>query len=195
MEATAQEVVAVLKEQIAQTRQSLSEAGYDVAPVRRRVVALSQRYGGPALDVGTGACACMAVDLAHSRLRVTAVDHASSAVRIAQERAVGKLSDHLEVRYTDATSLPFPDEYYRFIVAFDSLCHAPKLGMVLAEMFRVCARGGAVVIAELNQDGRQVTHHHDGGFEKKLFPLLAVHCQGCQQLNYPHHVVFVCEKA
>jgi ubiquinone/menaquinone biosynthesis C-methylase UbiE len=194
MEVNVQNVIAVLEKQIAKTRQALDEADYDDASVRARVVALSQRHGGPALDVGTGACACMAVALARRGLAVTAIDHASSAVRIAQERAAGELADYLEVRRADAARLPFPDGSYRVVTAFDTLCHAPEPALVLAEMFRVCAGDGAVIITELNKDGRQVTRHHDGGFEKKLPHLLARHCQDCQQFDDAHHVTYVCEK-
>ena len=170
----------------------LREADYDAALVRERVAAISQQYGGPALDVGTGACACLAVTMARNGLRVTAVDHASSAVRIAQERAAGKLSASLEVRYAEATRLPFPNGAYRVVTAFDALCHAAKPAEVLAEMFRVCADGGAVIITELNSAGRKITRHRDGGFETKLPELLALHCQDCQQINDVYHVTFVC---
>ena len=102
-------------------------AGYDAAPVRARVAALAQGYGGPALDIGTGACACLAVALARGGLRVTAVDHASSAVRIAQERAAGELSGRLDVRYAEGTRLPFPDGAYRVVAAlFERPIHQNK---------------------------------------------------------------------
>lgn len=167
-------------------------AGYDAAPVRARVAALAQGYGGPALDIGTGACACLAVALARSGLRVTAVDHASSAVRSAQERAAGELSGRLDVRYAEGTRLPFPDGAYRVVAAFDALCHAAEPARVLAEMFRVCADDGAVIVTELNPAGRQITRHRDDGFETKLPVLLAPHCQDCQQIADAHHITFIC---
>lgn|GEM_PF-1439346 len=194
MEVDRQDVIVGLKKQIAKARQVLKEANYDEAPVRARVVTLSQRYGSPVLDVGTGACACMAVALVRCGLRVTAVDHAASMVRIAQERAAGELADSLEVRYADATCLPFSDGSYRVVTAFDALCHAAKPAGVLAEMFRVCAADGAVIITELNPDGRQVTRHLDDGFEKKLPDLLARHCRDCQQFNDTHHVTYICKQ-
>lgn len=100
---TAEEVKAGLKEQIASSRKELIKAGHSEVPVRARVVRLASRYGGPALDVGTGACACMAEALAHRRLKVTAVDRASSAGHIAQEPAAGTLSETLEVQHADAS--------------------------------------------------------------------------------------------
>lgn len=179
---------------LAETCAVLEEADYDEAPVRAQVASLVHGYGSPVLDVGTGACACMAVTLARRGHSVMAVDSASSAVRMAQERATGKLARRLQVRHVDATRLPFPDGSYRAVVAFDALCHASDPAAVLAEMFRVCDAGGAIIITELNTAGREITRHRDGGFEKRLPALLARHCSDCEQIEHHHHVTFVCER-
>lgn len=192
MNITDNEIVAVLKKQIDKSRQALEEMGYDEVPVRARVVQLARSYGGPALDVGTGACACMAVALARHGLVVTAVDHDTDAVRLAQKRAAGKLSETLEVQNADASHLPFPDGSYRVAVAFDALCHTSDPGEILGEMFRVSS--GVVVISELNDVGRRITHHPDEGYDRRLQALLAEHCQDCRKFNDAHHVTFVCEK-
>ena len=179
---------------LAETCGVLAEAGYDEAPVRVQVASLVHGYGSPVLDLGTEACACMAVTLARQGISVMAVDGSSSAVRMAQERATGKLAKRLEVRHADAARLPFPDGSYRAVVAFDALCHTADPVAVLAEMFRVCDAGGAIIITELNTAGREITRHRDGGFEKKLPALLARHCSDCEQIEHRHHVTFVCER-
>lgn len=183
----------MLKEQIALSPQKQVEADFDAAPVRERVVHLAARFGSPVLDVGTGACACMAVSLARQGLRVTAVDSASSAVRIAQERAAGNLSTLLDVRMGDASHLSFPDQSYRVVVAFDMLCHSSNPAAIVREMFRLSS--AAVLITELNDTGRQVTHHHDQGFDNKLPGLLAGHCQDCQRYEDVHHTTYLCTTA
>ena len=180
---------------MAETDITLDTTGYDEAPAREQVVMLARRYGGPTLDVGTGACACMAVTLARQGISVMAVDGASSAVRMAQERATGKLAKRLKVRHADAARLPFPNDSYRVVVAFDALCHTANPVAVLAEMFRVCDDGGAVIVTELNAAGREITRHLDGGFEKKLPALLSRHCASCEKIEQRHHVTFVCEKS
>lgn len=195
MEAAIELVERALVERVAETQTAPDESGYDERPVRAGIVILARRYGGPALDVGTGSCACMAVALARQGLQVTAVDRTPSAVRIAQERAARESAGRLEVRQADAAHLPFRDGSYRVVVAFDALCHTADPVAVLSEMFRVCASGGAVIVTELNAAGREVTQHRDGGFEGKLPDLLASHCLECQQLDYPHHVTFVCERS
>jgi ubiquinone/menaquinone biosynthesis C-methylase UbiE len=156
------------------------------------VADLAQHYGSPALDVGTGACACLAALMAQNGLSVMAVDHASSAVRIAQERAAGGLGKRLEIRHAEASRLPFADGSYRVVTAFDSLCHASEPDAVVEEMFRVSSQ--AVIITELNADGREITQHHDGGFHEKLPALLARQCQNCQRFDNAHHVTYICEK-
>ena len=171
----------------------ISGSDYDEAPVRASVVALAQFYGGPALDVGTGACACMAVALARNGLRVTAIDIASSAVYIAWTSVARELADLVEVCHADAARLRLSDRSYPVVVAFDSLCHAADPAQVLSEMFRVRARDGAVIVVELNTAGRAVTRHLDGGFEGRLPGLLASHCQACRQLTYPYHAIWVCD--
>jgi ubiquinone/menaquinone biosynthesis C-methylase UbiE len=194
MELNPENIVAALKDQITETQQAWDGAGYNPALVREQVADLAQRYGSPALDVGTGACACLAVIMAQSGMSVMAVDHASSAVRIAQERAAGTLNSNLEVRLADAAQLPFSNNTYGIVTAFDVLCHTSDASPVVKEMFRVCAARGAVVITELNDAGRDITRHLDDGFHNKLPALLAPHCENCQQLRSTHHVTDVCEK-
>jgi ubiquinone/menaquinone biosynthesis C-methylase UbiE len=192
MEPTPEMAITVLKNQIAKTQRSLNEMGYDPASTRRQVAELAQGYGSPALDVGTGACACLAIELAHYGLKVTAVDHASSAVRMAEERASGTLSERLEIRHAEASRLPFADGSYRVVTAFDALCHANEPGTVLKEMLRVSSQ--AVIITELNASGREITQHLDGGFHEKLPALLARHCANCQRYKSNHYITYLCEK-
>ena len=192
MEPTSENIIAALKEQILATRQTLTEAGYNPAPVREQVADLAQRYGSSVLDVGTGACACLAVALARHGFQVTAIDHASSAVRIAQERIEGNLENNLDIRYIDAVRMPFSDGSYRVVTAFDALCHASEPDAVLKEMFRVGSH--AIIITELNATGRIITHHLDEGFEDELIELLNRHCQNCQLFEDAHHVTILCQK-
>lgn len=193
MEITTENVRMVIKEQIENSQKQLVQASYDAPQVRKRVALLSQRYGSTALDVGTGACACLAVALAQKGLKVTAVDHASGAVRIAQERVVEAFAELIEIRHMDAEKLSLPDRSFQVVTAFDALCHTPQPAIVLREMFRVSSR--VVIITELNTAGREMTKHHDIGFESELPALLAENCMSCQRVDDPHHVTYICEKS
>lgn len=165
---------------------------HDLA-ARARVARLACRQGGRVLDVGTGACACMARILAHCHMRVTAIDHASSAVRFAQEvAALRSLRRWLEVREVDAARLPFTDASYGTVIAFDSLGHSSVPHLILAEMFRVCTPSGLVVITEYNRRGRKATRHVNLGFETRLAKMLGRHCSNCRRIEQAYHVTFVC---
>jgi 2-polyprenyl-3-methyl-5-hydroxy-6-metoxy-1,4-benzoquinol methylase len=134
----------------------------------------------------------MALALAAGGLRVTAVDVASGALRIAQESIAGELGDRIEFRYDDAAHSRLATGSYPVVVAFDFLCHAARPDAVLSEMFRVCSQTGVMIIVELNTAGRELTRHLDGGFEKMLPDLLAQHCGHCDRFTHPYHVVWLC---
>jgi ubiquinone/menaquinone biosynthesis C-methylase UbiE len=162
---------------------------------RARVARLACQHGGRALDVGTGACACMARILARCRLHVTAIDYASSAVHFAEQvAALRSLRRWLDVRYADAARMPFADASYGVVVAFDALGHSSSPERILAEMFRVCAANGVVLIAEYNRRGRQATRHLNFGFETRLAKMLRRYCSSCQRIEQPYHTTFVCRK-
>ena len=162
---------------------------------RARDARLACKRGGRVLDVGTGPCACMARLLARCHLRVTAIDYASSAVRFAQEVATQRsLRRWLDVREVDAARMPFADASYAAVVAFDALGHSSVPEPILAEMFRVCAADGVVLITEYNRRGRKATRHLNFGFENRLAKLLRRHCSLCQRIEQPYHVTFVCRK-
>jgi ubiquinone/menaquinone biosynthesis C-methylase UbiE len=162
---------------------------------RARMASLACQHGGRALDVGTGACACMARILARSHLHVTAIDSAPVAVHFAEVFATTRaLSRWLEVRREDASQMPFTDGSYGLVLAFDTLGHSTKPEQVLIEMFRVCAPDGLVLITEYNRRGRKATRHLNFAFETGLARMLRRHCSPCRQIDQPHHITFVCPK-
>ncbi|MDZ7843541.1 MAG: class I SAM-dependent methyltransferase [Anaerolineales bacterium] len=194
MKLTPENILAALEEQIRNSQQTLHEADYCPARTREQVADLARKYGSPVLDVGTGSRACLAVILAQKGISVTAVDRASSAVHIARERAAGNPECDLKVRQADAVRLPYADHSFQAVTAFDALCHADDPVSVVKEMFRVCAQRGAVLIAELNDLGRQLTRHLDDGFQNNLPDLLSGLCRNCQRIDEAHHVIYICEK-
>lgn len=166
---------------------------YDEA-ARHRLVLRACRRGGPALDVGTGSRASMARSLAHCGMQVTAVDRDTNAVAFAERVAAApELNGRLKVLLAGGRRLPFDDGSFRVVVAFDCLGHARHPKRILAEMFRVCAPDGLVLIAEYNEKGRRATRHRNFGFEHRLARLLRAHCGCCRRLDQPHHVSYVCD--
>lgn len=172
---------------------SFIDPGYQETFVRARIARLAYIKGGPVLDIGTGACGCMATTLIRRGLRVTAIDLSLHAVQEVNGRVADSFYKTLEILRADAASLPFLTGAYRTAVAFDMLCHVPDPGAILREMFRVSS--GMVIISELNSAGCQVVHHDDKGFDSQLPGLLIDHCQDCLRLDDAHHTTYVCENA
>ncbi|MBI5956750.1 MAG: class I SAM-dependent methyltransferase [Chloroflexi bacterium] len=168
---------------------------YDERPIRSHVVGLAKAHDGPVLEIGTGSCACMALSLALNGLQVTAVDLSAEAIRLARQKArERKVAAQITFRRADAARLPFDKGSYGVVVAFDALYHASHPEQVLAEMFRVCASDGLIIITELNAAGRKALRHKDNGVERRLPGLLSRHCRACERVQAPYHKSFVCQK-
>jgi ubiquinone/menaquinone biosynthesis C-methylase UbiE len=117
--------------------------------------------GETALDVGTGT-GHWAVDLAQRGLTVTGVDISEAMLAVARRKAaeIG-LEDRVAWHQADAHALPFPGSTQdggdrRFAGSFALVLSVTTLEfvrdpeLVLAEMVRVTAPGGRVVVGVLN---------------------------------------------
>lgn len=128
---------------------------YDVA-FADILKAIGTGPGQNLLDAGCG-YAYHTVRLARSGARVTAVDFsevALSAARQTLERA--GLSDAVELRRADLTTLPFADSTFDSIVSWGVLMHIPSLEAALAELSRVLKPGGFLVLCENNANSLDV---------------------------------------
>ncbi|MEP7334208.1 MAG: methyltransferase domain-containing protein [Actinomycetota bacterium] len=111
------------------------------------VDALGLPGGTRVLDAGCGA-GRLSVDLARRGLRVHAVDTAEKLVDAAREtvNAAG-LSDAVGVRTADVHALPFEDGTFAAVVALGLLPWVHTPARALAELARVLAPGGHVVLS------------------------------------------------
>jgi ubiquinone/menaquinone biosynthesis C-methylase UbiE len=136
--------------------------------VRARAVrAAGVGPGSRALDVGAGS-GFVTQALLEAGAHVTAVD-ASPAM-------VGQLHQRFpaaEARLGDAESLPFAEQAFDAVLANMCLHHVERPWQALAEMARVLAPGGRLVVTDLDRhDFRFLREeHHDlwMGFERTLF--------------------------
>lgn len=103
-------------------------------------VPLNQREA--ILDVGCGTGAMMHF-LDHYG-RAYGIDISETALCFCQERTLARLSR------ASALSLPFADSSFSLITVFDVLYHEAVVDdlMALREFYRVCRRGGSVLISE-----------------------------------------------
>jgi ubiquinone/menaquinone biosynthesis C-methylase UbiE len=102
------------------------------------------------LDAGCGSCA-KSVLLAARGLNVVATDFADDALTLAEKtvRAHG-CEDRITLKQADLTKLPFADGEFRYIVCWGVLMHVPDVNAALANLARVLAPGGVLVISEGN---------------------------------------------
>jgi ubiquinone/menaquinone biosynthesis C-methylase UbiE len=118
--------------------------------------------GETALDVGTGT-GHWAVDLARRGLTVTGVDSSEAMLAVARRSAADlDLEDRMAWHQADAHALPFPGSMpqdggdsrsagrFALVLSVTTLEFVRDPALALAEMVRVTAPGGRVVVGVLN---------------------------------------------
>ncbi|MGN6473912.1 MAG: class I SAM-dependent methyltransferase [Mycobacteriales bacterium] len=108
--------------------------------VERAVV----RPGERALDLGCGT-GNVAIRLARAGAKVVAVDPSARLVGVARERAA---ADRLgiDVRQGEAAAIPLDDESAELVVSVFAVIFAPDASAAVAEMKRVLAPGGRIIL-------------------------------------------------
>jgi ubiquinone/menaquinone biosynthesis C-methylase UbiE len=102
------------------------------------------------LDAGCGSCA-KSVLLAKRGFKVVAADFSASALDLAADtiRTHG-LDGRITLRQGDLLKLPFGDGEFRYALCWGVLMHVPQVELALAELARVLAPGGMLVLSEGN---------------------------------------------
>ena len=98
-----------------------------------------------ALDAGTGT-GTFALALAASVREVVGLDPVPELLAHAQRLAAGR--PNLRFVEGDATALPFPDGSFDVVTCARTLHHVARPGPLLAELGRVTAPGGTVVVVD-----------------------------------------------
>jgi SAM-dependent methyltransferase len=108
---------------------------------RRHIIAAAIAGVPPsnALDIGAGAGGNTRV-LEAAGWKATALEYSDAGVQLARERG-------LDVVQGDARDIPFPDDHFGLVVAYDVLEHINEDDKVVSEIARVVRPGGRVLIA------------------------------------------------
>jgi ubiquinone/menaquinone biosynthesis C-methylase UbiE len=107
--------------------------------------------GGEMLDVGTGpARVPIALCRADRHFRVLGVDLAGPMLDLARRNvADAGLTDRIRFARGDAKNLPFPDGRFEAVVSNTIIHHIPDPAPALAEMVRLVAPGGTLMVRDL----------------------------------------------
>ena len=169
----------------------------DDLSARRALLKAAGLKRGRALDVGMGDCACMSFLLAAEGFDVVGIDRSSHAVHAAREQARGrKFRGSFLARRMDAEHLLFAAGEFDVVLAYRAIHHADNVEEVLQEMWRVCRRKGAVLVAELNDRGRREYRHEldHGRLAARIHNLLRRMGGSVRRMETPRNTMFVCRR-
>lgn len=140
----------------------IAEAG------RLHAVEIINRRKGSVLEVGVGTGLSLPRYAEH--LQITGVDLSPDMLGKAQERVEEKgLSNVVGLYEMDAGALAFEDESFDTVVAMYVMTVVPDPELVMAELERVCAPGGEVLLVNHFSEEEGVR----GWIERKMEPLAA----------------------
>ena len=127
---------------------------------RKQLLNLSGLKRGRILDMGMGDCGCMSFFLAQRGFEVIGIDSSSTAVHKSRKEAeLKKFKGSFQVRRMNAEKTSFEEEKFDAVFSYHSMHDMPNPHKVIKEMFRVCMKGGVVVISDLNARGRREYGH------------------------------------
>ena len=110
--------------------------------------------GGVVLEIGTGTGGLL-TGLAARASNVIGVDHSPAMLAEARHRLANSEATGIELRLGEMTHLPLPDASTGCVVAAMVLHHAADPQAVLAEIRRVLAPGGTLLLADLARHERE----------------------------------------
>jgi ubiquinone/menaquinone biosynthesis C-methylase UbiE len=123
---------------------------------RSFAVSLLKYPGELVLDVGTGDCACIASILASQRTPVLAIDRDKRTIGAARKFLdTQHVKEGVRLLQDDITASSLPSDSFRNIVCFNVLHHVPQFDGALAELRRILAPDGRLIISDFdeNRDG------------------------------------------
>ena len=107
--------------------------------------------GGELLDVGTGPARIpIALCRADRHFRILGVDLSGPMIDLARRNASeAELADRIRFARGDAKNLPFPDGRFEAVFSNTIVHHIPDPELALAEMVRLVAPGGTLMVRDL----------------------------------------------
>ncbi|MDA8083717.1 MAG: class I SAM-dependent methyltransferase [Nitrospiraceae bacterium] len=151
---------------------------------------------GLVLDIGMGDCGCMSFFLAKKGFDVIGIDRSPKAVHDSRKNAEKQqFKGTFKAKLANAEGLPFKDSEFDAIVAYDSIHHMDDVEKVIDEMFRVCKKGGIVLISDPHEKGQNSAGcKFDEELPKRIMKSLAEHIKSVRKFKTKHNMTYICEK-
>ncbi len=110
------------------------------------------RHGNRALDLagGTGDLALLLSDVVGPTGSVTLTDINAAMLTVGRERLTSEPAENIRYVQADGSALPFPDDHFHAVTIAFGLRNFTDKAVGLAEMHRVLAPGGVLVVLEFS---------------------------------------------
>jgi ubiquinone biosynthesis O-methyltransferase len=118
------------------------------------------------LDVGCGT-GNFSVKLACKGAIVTGVDISEKMLELAHKRALREKLD-IEFQQMDCQNLKFPDHFFDGVLSMATIEFIPDSQKMIMEMFRVCKKGGSILVGTINRESGWGRLYQDPEFQKKV---------------------------
>lgn len=128
---------------------------------------------------------------------VVGIDHSPNAVHDSRKDAKKeRFKGTFEARLANAENLPFGDNEFDAVFAYHSMHHMDNVEKVIDEMFRVCKKGGFILISDLHGRGRKTYEHEpdSDGFLKRIEESLAKYTKSMRKVKTRYNMMFICRQ-
>ena len=118
------------------------------------------------LDVGCGT-GNFSLKLAQQGASVVGVDISEEMLTLARKRAMQE-EKSIEFKKMDSQNLQFPDNYFDGVFSMATIEFIPDPRKMIEEMFRVCKKGGPVLVGTINRESDWGRLYQDPEFQKNV---------------------------
>ena len=118
------------------------------------------------LDVGCGT-GNFSIKMARKGANVTGIDISEKMLEIARNRA-SQEELTIEFKKMDSQSLMFPDNFFDAVFSMATIEFLSNAQKMIEEMFRVCKKGGSIVLGTINKDSDWGRLYQDPEFQKNV---------------------------
>lgn len=118
------------------------------------------------LDVGCGT-GNFSIKLAKRGALVTGIDISENMLAVARER-IRQEKVQVEFKQMDCQDLQFPDHFFDGVLSMATIEFISEPRKMIGEMFRVCKKGGLILVGTINRESAWGQMYQDPVFQEKV---------------------------